>query len=162
VSEGTHLSADIDTGTSTDEPDPPRGDQRSAAARNTVDIDGSDSTEARGAFRARRWVMTRDGLRIDDLVTGRGRHEIVIRWHLSVGATAQVTNDTALVTSVAGVFLLTVQATSPVVLAVETTPVASGFAGTADAPVLTCRMDADLPARATTRWSRAPATAHRR
>jgi hypothetical protein len=104
----------------------------------------------------RRWSLIRDGLRIDDLVTGEGRHEIVIRWHLSVGASARVTNDTAVVTSAAGAFLMTVEATSPVVaLAVETRPVATGLASTADAPVLTCRMNADLPARATTSWSRA-------
>jgi hypothetical protein len=40
-------------------------------------------------------------------------------------------------------------------LAVETRPVAAGFGSTADAPVLTCRMDAALPARVTTAWSRA-------
>ena len=103
----------------------------------------------------RRWSLTRDGLRIDDLFTGTGRHEIVIRWHLSVGASAQLTDDTAAVTSAAGTFLMTVEATSPVALAVETRPVAVGLASTADAPVLTCRMNADLPTRATTSWSRA-------
>jgi uncharacterized heparinase superfamily protein len=182
----------IDTGTSTYEPGPARRYERSTAAHNTVEIDGADSTEVWGVFRAgrrarvscltarvrssgitceaahdgyrrrcgrprhhRRWSLTRDGLQIDDLVTGRGRHQVVIRWHLSVGATAQVTNDTALVTSAAGAFLMTVEATSPVALAIETRPVATGFASTADAPVLTCRMNADLPARATTSWSRA-------
>jgi hypothetical protein len=104
----------------------------------------------------RRWSVTADGLRVDDLVTGRGRHEIVIRWHLPVAATAQVTNGTALITSAAGAFLMTVEATSPVALAVETRPVATGFASTADAPVLTCQMNADLPAGATTSWNHAP------
>jgi len=102
----------------------------------------------------RRWSLTRDGLRIDDLFTGEGRHEIVIRWYLSVGASAQLTHDTAAVTSAAGAFLMTVEATSPVALAVETRPVATGLVSTADAPVLTCRMNTDLPARATTSWSR--------
>jgi uncharacterized heparinase superfamily protein len=183
----------IDTGTSTYEPGPARRYERSTAAHNTVEIDGSDSTEVWDAFRAgrrarvtglaahsgssvltceaahdgyrglggrprhrRRWSLTGDGLRVDDLATGRGRHEIVIRWHLPVGATAQVTNGTALITSTAGAFLVTFEATSPVALAVETRPVATGFASTADAPVLTCRMNAHLPARATTSWSRAP------
>ena len=182
----------IDAGTSTYEPGPARRYERSTAAHNTVEIDGADSTEVWGAFRAgrrarvscltaragssgitceaahdgyrwrrgrprhlRRWSLTGAGLRVDDLVTGRGRHEIVIRWHVPVGATAQVTNDTALVTSEAGAFLMTVEATSAVALAVETRPVATGFASTADALVLTCRMNADLPARATTSWSRA-------
>lgn len=183
----------IDTGTSTYEPGPERRYERSTAAHNTAEVDGADSTEVWGTFRAgrrarvsgltvrvdpsgltceaahdgyrsrcgrprhrRRWSLTRDGLRIEDVVTGRGRHEIVIRWHLSAGATVRVTKDTALVTSAAGVFLMTVDATSPVVLEVETCPVATGFASTADAPVLTCRMSAALPAGATTRWSRAP------
>jgi uncharacterized heparinase superfamily protein len=183
----------IDTGTSTYEPGPARRYERSTAAHNTVEVDGADSTEVWGAFRAgrrarvsclaagsdpsgitfeavhdgyrwrygrprhrRRWSLTGDGLRVDDLVTGQGRHEIVIRWHLSVGATAQVTNGTALVTSAAGAFLVAVETTSPVALAVETRPAATGFASTVDAPVLTCRMNADLPARATTSWSHAP------
>ena len=182
-----------DTGTSTYEPGPARRYERSTAAHNTVEIDGADSTEVWGAFRAgrrarvtglaahsgssaltceaahdgyrglrgrprhrRRWSLTGDGLEVDDLVTGRGRHEIVIRWHLPAGATAQVTNGTALITSTAGAFLVTFEAAGPVAVAVETRPVATGFASTADAPVLTCRMNADLPARATTSWSRAP------
>jgi uncharacterized heparinase superfamily protein len=183
----------IDPGTSTYEPGPGRRYERSTAAHNTVEIDGADSTEVWGAFRAgrrarvtalathsgssaltceathdgyrglagrprhrRRWSLTGDGLRVDDLITGRGRHEIVLRWHLPPGATARVTDGTALITTAAGAFLVTVEAPSPVALAVETRPVATGFASTADAPVLTCRMTAHLPARATTSWSRAP------
>jgi uncharacterized heparinase superfamily protein len=183
----------IEAGTSTYEPGPARRYERSTAAHNTVEIDGADSTEVWGAFRAgrrarvtglaahsgssaltceaahdgyralggrprhrRRWSLTGDGLRVDDLVTGRGRHEIVIRWHLPADASAQVTNGTALITSTAGAFLVTFEAAGPVAVAVETRPVATGFASTADAPVLTCRMYADLPARATTSWSRAP------
>jgi len=103
----------------------------------------------------RRWSLADDGLRIDDLVTGRGRHEIVVRWHLSAGAIAEVTDRTAVVTSAAGSFLMTVKATTAVALGVETRPVTTGSAGIADAPVLTCRMNADLPARVTSSWSRA-------
>ena len=72
---------------------------------------------------------------------------MVIRWHLWVGASAQLTNDAAVVTSAAGTFLMTVEATSPVALAVETRPVAIGLASTADAPVLTCRNERGPPAR---------------
>jgi uncharacterized heparinase superfamily protein len=104
----------------------------------------------------RRWSLTGDGLRVDDLITGRGRHDIAIRWHLSPATTAQVTNGTALITNPAGAFLVTFETTSPVDLAVETRPVATGFAATADAPVLTCRVNVDLPVRFTTSWSRAP------
>ena len=111
----------VDTGTSTYEPGPVRRYERSTAAHSTVQVDGADSTEVWGVFRAgrrarvsglavhaedasgitceavhdgfrglrgrpvhhRRWSLTSDGLRIEDTVTGRGRHEIVIRWQLA-------------------------------------------------------------------------------
>src|SRR5260370_1258281 len=99
-----------------------RRHERSTAAHSTVQVDGADSTEVWGVFRAgrrarvsglavladssglaceavhdgfrrlpgrplhrRRWSLTEGGLRVEDLVTGRGRHEIVIRWQLSAG-----------------------------------------------------------------------------
>ena len=67
----------------------------------------------------------------------------------------QVTDGTALVTSPAGDFSVAIAAASPVLVTVETRPVAAGFGSTTDAPVLTCRMDSALPARVTTVWSRA-------
>ena len=89
-------------------------------------MDGTDSTEVWGAFRAarrarvtdvatctahggvltieaahdgyrqlpgrpihrRRWMLTEAGLRVEDYVSGRGRHAIVLRWHLAPGAGA--------------------------------------------------------------------------
>jgi len=95
------------------------------------------------------------GLTVEDMVDGRGRHKIVIRWQLAVGSAVCVADGMALINGQAGVFSVTIAASSPVVLAVETRPVATGFGSTADAPVLTCRMDAALPVRATTIWSRA-------
>ncbi len=182
----------IDTGTSSYESGPVRRYERSTAAHNTVEVDGADSTEVWGAFRAgrrarvsglaasadssgltceavhdgfrhlpgrplhrRRWSLTGDGLRVEDAVTGRGRHEIVIRWHVSPGSALRVDGRTALVTSPAGTFSVTIAATTPVLLAAETRPAATGFGSTADAPVLTCRMDATLPVRAVTAWNRA-------
>ncbi|MGP0028083.1 MAG: heparinase II/III family protein [Streptosporangiaceae bacterium] len=55
----------VDTGTSTYAPGPMRDYERSSAAHNTVEIDGANSTEVWGAFRAARrarvgQVMTRD------------------------------------------------------------------------------------------------------
>ena len=166
--------------------------ERSTAAHSTVQVDGADSTEVWGVFRAgrrarvrglvahadssgviceafhdgfralhgrplhrRRWSVTRGGLTVDDVVTGRGRHEIVIRWHLAAGAAVQVAEATALVTTSAGAFSVAIAATAPVLLAVEATPVAAGFGSRADAPVLSCRIDAVLPVRVTTVWSRA-------
>jgi uncharacterized heparinase superfamily protein len=103
----------------------------------------------------RRWSLTSHGLRVDDMVVGRGRHEIVIRWQLQVGSAVQLTGDTAHVTAPAGAFSVLFAATGPALLAVETRPVAVGFGSTADAPVLTCRIEGVLPVHATTVWSRA-------
>jgi uncharacterized heparinase superfamily protein len=183
----------IDTGTSTYEPGPVRRRERSTAAHNTVQVDGADSTEVWGVFRAgrrarvsglsvrsdssaitfeavhdgfrrlrgrplhrRRWSLSSGGLRVEDLVSGRGRHEIVIRWQLAAGSSARVAGPVcALITGPAGDFSVAIAGTGPVYLTVETRPVAAGFGSTADAPVLTCRMDSALPARVTSVWSRA-------
>ena len=182
----------VDTGTSTYEPGEVRRYERSTAAHSTVQLDGADSTEVWGVFRAgrrarvrgmaayadpsgvvceavhdgfrglrgrplhrRRWSLTSSGLRVDDMIIGRGRHEIVIRWRLAVGSVVQLTGDTAQVTAPAGAFCVLFTATGPVLLTVETRPVAVGFGSTADAPMLTCRIEGVLPVHATTVWSRA-------
>ena len=182
----------IDTGTSTYEPGPVRRRERSTAAHNTVQVDGADSTEVWGVFRAgrrarvsrltarasssaitfeaahdgfrqrpgrprhhRRWSLTSDGLRVDDVVAGRGRHEIIIRWQLAPGSAAQVAEGAALVTGPAGAFSVAVAASHPVPLSTEIRPVAAGFGSTVDALALTCRIDAALPVRVSTVWSRA-------
>ena len=44
-------------------------------------------------------VADQDGLRVDDLITGRGRHEIVVRWQLAAGSAVRLTGGTALVTA---------------------------------------------------------------
>ncbi len=186
----------VDTGTSTYEPGQVRRYERSTAAHSTVQVDGADSTEVWGVFRAGRrarvsgfaaradssritceavhdgyrrlpgrplhrrcWSLTSSGLRVDNVVTGRGRHEIVIRWQLPAGSSARVAEDPVLVTGPAGVFSVAISATGPVRLAVETRQVAAGFGSTADAPALTCLLDVALPARVITIWSRARASA---
>ena len=103
----------------------------------------------------RRWTLTDSGLRIEDAITGRGRHEVVIRWHLAVGWAVRLAGNTALVSSSAGTFCATVAVSCPAQLAVRARPVAAGFGSTVDAPVLTCRIHAYLPAYVTTTWSRA-------
>lgn len=132
----------------------PSAEVRSSDITGAAVQDGYRSPCGRPRHR-RRWSLADDGLRIDDLVTGWGRHEIVVRWHLSAGAIAEVTDRTAVITSVAGSFLMTVKAASAVALAVETGPVRTGSADTIEAPVLTCRMHTDLPVQVTTSWSRA-------
>ena len=182
----------VDGGTSTYEPGPVRRYERSTAAHSTVQVDGMDSTEVWGVFRAgrrarvsglavhtdpsgitceavhdgfrclpgrplhhRRWSLTGDGLRVEDTVTGQGRHEIVVRWQLAVGTAVRAADGMAVVTSPAGAFSVTIAATAPVLLTAETRPVAAGSRSSTDASVLTCRINAVLPVRATTAWSRA-------
>jgi uncharacterized heparinase superfamily protein len=181
-----------DTGTSTYEPGPMRRHERSTAAHSTVQVDGADSTEVWGVFRAgrrarvsgltvhaspscitcqavhdgfrylpghplhrRRWSLTSDDLQVEDFITGRGWHEVVIRWQLAAGTAARAADGMALVTSPAGTFSVTIAASASLLLTAETRPVAAGFGSTTDAPVLTCRINAALPVRATTVWSRA-------
>ncbi len=188
----------IDTGTSTYEPGPVRRRERSTAAHNTVQVDGADSTEVWGVFRAGRrarvsglavradssaitfeaahdgfrrlpgrpchrrlWSLTSDGLRVDDLVAGRGRHEIVIRWQLAPGSAARIADGAALITGPAGAFSVVVTSSRSARLAAEIRPVAAGFGSTVDAPVLTCRIDAALPVRVSTVWCRARGRAER-
>jgi hypothetical protein len=103
----------------------------------------------------RRWSLTSDGLQVEDKVTGRGRHELVIRWQLAVGTEVQAADSMALVTSPAGAFSVIIAATVPLLLTVETRPVATGFGSTTDAPALICRINAALPVRASAIWSRA-------
>jgi len=186
----------VDTGTSTYEAGPVRRHERSTAAHSTVQVDGADSTEVWGVFRAgrrarvsglavhadaaritceavhdgfrglrgrplhhRRWSLTSGGLRVEDMVTGQGRHEIVIRWQLAAGLAVRVADRTALVAGPAGDFSVTVAATAPVRLATQTRAVAAGFESTTDAPVLICRVDAALAVGVTTVWSRARGSA---
>jgi len=163
----------IDTGTSTYDAGAVRDYERSTAAHNTAEVDGANSTEVWGAFRAarrarvrgltagadssgvtckaahdgyrrlrgrplhqRRWSLTTAGLRVDDLVTGRGRHQVVVRWHLAPGSDVRITAEaarvaapaeTALVTTPAGTALVTTPAgtalrATPAGTALVTTP----------------------------------------
>ncbi|MGD0242898.1 MAG: alginate lyase family protein [Streptosporangiaceae bacterium] len=181
-----------DTGTSTYEPGPVRGYERSTAAHSTVQLDEADSTEVWGTFRAgwrarvsglaaeasgvgirceavhdgfrhlpgrprhrRRWTLTIGGLLVEDAITGRGQHEVVVRWQLAPGWSVRVAGDTAHLYGPAVAVVATVSANVPVLLAAASRPVAAGFGVRTDAPVLTCRADAALPVLITTAWSRA-------
>jgi uncharacterized heparinase superfamily protein len=190
----------IDTGTSTYAPGKARERERSTAAHNTLEVDGRDSTEVWGAFRAgrrarvrgvsagvdadagmvtleaahdgyrglrgrplhhRRWKLCARELRIDDTVTGRGRHRVVVRWHLAPGARLRLIPGGAVVTTRTGQFTVTVTVTANVTAASEpalTTALAevsTGFDGTVQAPVLTCDLHPELPVRISTLWRRA-------
>jgi uncharacterized heparinase superfamily protein len=159
----------IDTGTSTYEGGPVRDHQRSTAAHNTVEVDGRDSTEVWGAFRAgrraqvdgvstaasaevvtieaehdgyrhlrgeprhhRRWSLTQHGLRVDDQITGKGRHQVTLRWHVAPG--------------------VSVTAAGRPDLTVVTGQVSAGYGQTVEAPVLVCTLHPELPAQISTVW----------
>jgi hypothetical protein len=92
---------------------------------------------------------------VDDLVTGRGRHSIIVRWHLAPGSQLRLTAGGAEVTTSAGELQVTVTATGQAALTAETAPVATGFGRSVEAAVLTAAIDAVLPVRVSTGWRRA-------
>jgi uncharacterized heparinase superfamily protein len=179
----------IDTGTSTYAPGTVRDYERSTAAHNTAEVDGANSTEVWGAFRAgrrarvhgvraratadgitieaghdgfrglpghpyhhRRWTLNAAELRVDDVITGTGRHAVAVRWHLAPGSTVEANRAGAAVTGAGAALRVDVTASGPLTLATDTGQLAAGFLQRADAPVLTCRVHAALPVRVTTRW----------
>ena len=211
----------VDTGTSTYAPGAVRSYERSTAAHNTVEVDGANSTEVWGAFRAarrarvrgvaaesrpdgvtieaahdgfswlcgqpvhrRRWSLTPEGLKVVDLVTGSGRHDIAVRWHLAPGSTVQPgdgrtaeaspTADTSAgvtsaemiavtragrfdvtITTPGGAFDVAIAAAGRATLTTETRPVAIGFERRINAPVLVCHITGVLPMCVSTAFQRA-------
>jgi len=185
----------VDTGTSTYSAGAVRSYERSTAAHNTAEIDGTNSTEVWAAFRAgrrarvrgvattcdadgyvtaeaahdgyrrlpgrpvhrRRWHLTDAGLRVDDEMTGKGRHSVIVRWHLSPGSSVRLRDDGADVTTTAtSAFAVRVGASYPFRMDAEQVSVATGFQRITLAPVLTCQAESPLPLRISTSWSRIP------
>ncbi len=103
----------------------------------------------------RRWSVAEGELRVDDTVTGQGRHHVALRWHLAPGAGLRLIPGGAVVTTAAGEIAVTVTASSGLALTASTTPVSTGFGKTAAAPVLACTLHPQLPARISTVWRRA-------
>ena len=97
-------------------------------------------------------MLTEAGLRVEDYVSGRGRHAIVLRWHLAPGAGLRLAGAGAAVTTPAGEFRVIVSATGPITLAAEMGQVAVEFARTVAAPVLVCRVTTVLPVQISTSW----------
>ena len=102
----------------------------------------------------RRWMLTEAGLRVEDYVSGRARHAIVLRWHLAPGAGLRLAGAGAVVTTPAGEFRVIVSATGPITLAAETGQVAVGFARTVEASMLVCRVTTVLPVQISTSWQK--------
>jgi hypothetical protein len=122
-----------------------------------------------GPVHRRRWALADSGLRVDDAVEGTGRHAVTVRWFLAPGIVVWIEADPAgwpdhdqmVGTAAAALHLGTgaqisigviAGASVPLSLGVESATVATGFSRTAAAPVLTCRLHADLPVHITTRW----------
>jgi uncharacterized heparinase superfamily protein len=179
----------IDTGTSTYGAGPVRDHERSTAAHNTVEIDGENSTEVWGAFRAgrrarvdglatavsaevvtieadhdgyrmlrgrprhhRRWSLSEHGLRVDDQITGRGRHQVVLRWHVTPSAQVTLRPGGATITTATAAFEVTVTADGQPDLTIIDSPVSAGYGRTVAAPVLVCTLHPELPVRISTVW----------
>jgi uncharacterized heparinase superfamily protein len=102
----------------------------------------------------RRWALCPGELRVDDTVTGEGRHGIVVRWHLAPGSQLRLIPGGAVVTTAVGEFTVTVTAPEQPVLTSVLAEVAAGFHSTAAAPVLTCSLQPELPVRISTVWRR--------
>jgi uncharacterized heparinase superfamily protein len=100
----------------------------------------------------RRWTLTGQQLQVDDDVTGRGRHQLTVRWHLAPGAQLRLMPGGASVTTSAGEIEALVTASTPLAVQAETAEISTGFGQTTAAPVLVCRLDATLPVRVSTTW----------
>jgi hypothetical protein len=102
----------------------------------------------------RRWLVGRE-LRIDDTVTGRGQHQVTVRWHLAPGAGLRLVHRGAVVSTAAGEVGVTVSASSEPAMLAGTAQVSAGFGRTVQAPVLACTLHCALPVRISTVWHRA-------
>jgi uncharacterized heparinase superfamily protein len=116
--------------------------------------DGYRSLPGRPGHR-RRWTVRADEMRVDDDLTGQGRHRVTVRWHLAPGTGLRLVPGGAIASTAAGEIAITVTATSELTVLAGTAQVSAGFARTEPAPVLTCTLYPELPARISTVWRRA-------
>ena len=116
--------------------------------------DGYRSLPGRPRHR-RRWTVRADEMRVDDELTGKGRHRVTVRWHLAPGTGLRLVPGGAVASTPAGEISISVTATSQLTLLAGTAQVSAGFATTEPAPVLACTLHPELPARVSTVWRRA-------
>jgi uncharacterized heparinase superfamily protein len=116
----------------------------------------------------RRWTLRAGELRVDDTVTGQGRHRVTVRWQLAPGARLRLIPGGAEVTTRSGQFTVTATTTATttttataletagggLALAVALSEVSAGFGRTVPAPVLSCDLHPELPVRIATVWRR--------
>jgi uncharacterized heparinase superfamily protein len=164
-STAAHNTAEIDAADSTPLWGAFRGGRRARILAVTAAADGSgvSAGAAHDGYRRlpgrpvhrRHWHLSGSKLQVDDLITGRGRHTVAVRWQLAPGCTVRLSGHTATVTSPAGRLRLSLSAATPLTVSTETRPVAAGFGVTTPAPVLVCQASATLPVEVTTVLSRA-------
>jgi uncharacterized heparinase superfamily protein len=108
----------------------------------------------------RSWALSARELRVDDCVTGKGRHQIVVRWHLPPLARLRLVPGGAEISTASGQFIVTVTANPAVAPAISATQaeVSTGFCRTVQAPVLASALHSELPVRITTIWRRSQPT----
>jgi uncharacterized heparinase superfamily protein len=100
----------------------------------------------------RRWSVDPREMRVEDTVSGRGRHRITVRWHLAPGTGLRLAERGAVVSTAAGEVDVTVSASSKLTVRAGTAPVSAGFGQTVAAPVLACTLYPELPVRISTVW----------
>jgi uncharacterized heparinase superfamily protein len=103
-------------------------------------------------YHRRRWELTSAGLLVEDVVTGTGRHAIAVYWHLAPQTAVEIKTGGAVVKTADAVFVVDVDGSCPLTLALGVRELATGFMQTTDAPVLSCLLECVLPVRITTKW----------
>jgi uncharacterized heparinase superfamily protein len=126
------------------------GDQVTVQAAH----DGYRSLPGRPAHH-RRWTVCDRELRVDDTVTGRGRHRVTVYWHLTPGAQLRLRPGGAVVTAQARELSVTMTTTGDPAVTLTTAQVSTGFGRTVAAPLLACTLQQELPVRISTVWRRA-------
>ena len=102
----------------------------------------------------RRWDLSEDRLKVADTVTGRGRHDVIVRWHLAPSAEVHLIPGGAVITTGDITVRVTVTASHQPALSTATAEVACGFGRTVPAPTLVCTLRPELPAQISTVWQR--------
>ena len=100
----------------------------------------------------RRVRLSADVLRVDDEVTGHGRHQVTVRWHLAPGAALKLNSGGALVATAAGPVRVSVSAPGELAVEAVTALAATGFETTLPVQVLLCTLNCELPVRISTIW----------
>jgi uncharacterized heparinase superfamily protein len=105
----------------------------------------------------RRWSLRDSELRIDDMVSGQGSHQVTARWHFAPGSRVRLVPGGAVVTPASGAFTVQVNVSAPagLTLTIAVAEVSAGFGRTVPVPVLACTVHRELPVAIQTSWRRA-------